>query len=109
MRSPGEFKRLLRAGQIGAAAPPLPAFHQAAIGTLHDEVFVPGRRVAINILIVVVKAEEITLFTSGGIASEYVVIAARIYEKALRDGVGQRLDMKRDDSVPKALYSRRVM
>jgi alanine dehydrogenase len=54
-------------------------------------------------------AREITLFTSGGIASEYILIGARIYEKALNEGVGQLLNIKMDDSVPKALYSKRAI
>jgi ornithine cyclodeaminase/alanine dehydrogenase-like protein (mu-crystallin family) len=51
--------------------------------------------------------DEVTLFTSGGIASEYIVTAIRIYEKAVREGVGQKLDIRTDDSIPKALYSKR--
>jgi ornithine cyclodeaminase/alanine dehydrogenase-like protein (mu-crystallin family) len=53
-----------------------------------------------------INEEEITLFTSGGIASECIVLSARIYEKAVSHGIGQRLDMKRDDFIPKALYSK---
>lgn len=48
------------------------------------------------------KPEEITLFTSGGISAEYTFIAAKVYEKALMKGIGQELDIQKDDSVPKA-------
>jgi ornithine cyclodeaminase/alanine dehydrogenase len=53
------------------------------------------------------NAEDITLFTSGGMASECIVAAARIYEKAISNHVGQHLNIKRDDSLPRALYSKR--
>lgn len=53
------------------------------------------------------SAEDITLFTSGGMASEYIVTATRIYERAVRKGLGQKLNIKRDDSLPRALYSKR--
>jgi len=52
------------------------------------------------------EKEEITWFTSGGLASECIVAAARIYEKAVSKGIGQTLDMKRDDFIPKALHSK---
>ena len=53
------------------------------------------------------SAEDITLFTSGGMASECIVAAARIYEKAVSNGVGQQLNIRRDYSLPRALYSKR--
>ena len=53
------------------------------------------------------KAEEITLFTSGGVANEYIVSAVKIFKKAVREGIGKELDIKRDDSIPKALRSKR--
>jgi ornithine cyclodeaminase/alanine dehydrogenase-like protein (mu-crystallin family) len=51
--------------------------------------------------------EEITFFTSGGMASEYLVPAAKILEKALKEGIGQELHFEGFDTVPKALYSKR--
>ena len=53
------------------------------------------------------SAEDITLFTSGGMASECVVAAIRIYEKAIKNRVGQHLNTQRDASLPRALYSKR--
>ena len=50
---------------------------------------------------------DITLFSSGGIASEVMVTAARIYARALSRGVGQELKTPRDDSLPRALYTKR--
>jgi ornithine cyclodeaminase/alanine dehydrogenase-like protein (mu-crystallin family) len=53
------------------------------------------------------NAEDITLFSSGGMASECVVAAARIYEKAINSGAGQQLNVHRDESLPRAIYSKR--
>lgn len=50
---------------------------------------------------------DITLFSSGGIASEVMVTAARIYARALSRGVGRELKIPRDDSLPRALYTKR--
>ena len=52
-------------------------------------------------------ADEITLFTSGGIASEYIVSAVKIFRKAAAEGVGKPLEISRDDAVPKGLYSKK--
>jgi ornithine cyclodeaminase len=49
---------------------------------------------------------DITLFTSGGIASECMVVAAKIYERAVEKGVGQELNAGRDDSLPRSLYAK---
>ena len=50
---------------------------------------------------------DITLFSSGGIASEVMVTAARIYERAISRGFGQELKIPRDDSLPRALYTKK--
>jgi ornithine cyclodeaminase/alanine dehydrogenase-like protein (mu-crystallin family) len=39
------------------------------------------------------RPEEITLFKSNGVALEDVAVAARVYERALEEGVGRRLPM----------------
>lgn len=48
--------------------------------------------------------KEITLFLSGGIGIEYVAIAARIYQLALKEKIGQELHLGRDPAVPSSLY-----
>jgi ornithine cyclodeaminase/alanine dehydrogenase-like protein (mu-crystallin family) len=48
--------------------------------------------------------KEITLFLSGGIGIEYVAIAARIYQLALREKIGKEFHVERDPGVPKGLY-----
>ncbi len=48
--------------------------------------------------------KEITLFLSGGIGIEYVAIAARIYQLALKEKIGQELHLGRDPAVPQSLY-----
>ncbi len=48
--------------------------------------------------------KEITLFLSGGIGIEYVAIAARIYQIALEEKIGQELRVGRDPTVPPSLY-----
>ena len=48
--------------------------------------------------------KEITLFLSGAIGIEYVAIAARIYQIALKERIGQELHVGRDPAVPKSLY-----
>ena len=50
---------------------------------------------------------DITLFTSGGMASECMVVAAKIYERAIEKGMGQELNASRDDSLPRSLYAKR--
>jgi len=40
--------------------------------------------------------DEITLFTSGGIASEVLAVAAGVYEVAEREGLGQEIDWQVD-------------
>lgn len=42
------------------------------------------------------RAEEITLFKSNGVALEDVATAARVYERALAEGMGQRRQMWED-------------
>ncbi|MDP2906320.1 MAG: ornithine cyclodeaminase family protein, partial [Nanoarchaeota archaeon] len=48
--------------------------------------------------------KEITLFLSGGIGIEYVAVAARIYQLALKEKIGQELHLGRDPAVPQSLY-----
>ncbi|MFB3884936.1 MAG: ornithine cyclodeaminase family protein [Thermodesulfobacteriota bacterium] len=48
--------------------------------------------------------KEITLFLSGGIGIEYVAVAARIYQKAIKEKIGRDLPVARDPGVPKSVY-----
>jgi ornithine cyclodeaminase/alanine dehydrogenase-like protein (mu-crystallin family) len=54
-----------------------------------------------------VNEKEITLFLSGAIAIEYVAIAAKVYQKALQEGIGREFPVERDPAIPKALYLKR--
>ena len=36
------------------------AFHQGPVGLLHDQVFIPGRRVAVDILVIIVQTENVS-------------------------------------------------
>jgi alanine dehydrogenase len=48
--------------------------------------------------------EEITLFLSGAIAIEYVAIGIRAYQEAQKKGIGQKLRVEKDPTIPDSLY-----
>jgi alanine dehydrogenase len=48
--------------------------------------------------------KDITLFFSGATAVEYVAVAAEVYKRAMEQGMGQPLHLKKDEEVPRSLY-----
>jgi alanine dehydrogenase len=48
--------------------------------------------------------EDITVFFSGAIATEYVAVAAAVYQKARERGIGMELPLEKDKEIPSSLY-----
>ena len=62
-------------------------------GKRHWEDFVELRDVIAGAKVGRSSPADITLFKSGGIALEDVAIAAKVYEQAMKAGVGERLPL----------------
>src|ERR1035438_7473614 len=59
LRPAREFHRLARAGNVGPATVPPTTLDQLPVGGLQDEVLAPRWRVAVDVLVIVVRAKEV--------------------------------------------------
>ena len=59
LRPPGQVERHLGTGEVSVATRPVTAQSQVAIRPLHNELLVPGRGIAIDVLVIVVETEQV--------------------------------------------------